>query len=117
VDLGTRLLDACGDLRQRLVAAGIPATLDRSDLNAGGAFIAPQTLDLTTLGGDGTARIDVYLVTVDHGDAATHRALAPLLDRMVAALLVPAEPVDLGYALAVRDTTYAAYRVPLDLDL
>jgi hypothetical protein len=115
--LGARLLAACDELATRLAAAGVPATLDRDTVQLPGAWLVPATLDLTTLGGDGTARVDVVLVAGLHDNRAVLTALAGLLDQCLAALVVPAEPVDTSWAVALREQTFPAWRLPVDLDI
>jgi hypothetical protein len=121
MDLGARMVDACKALAIDLTEAGVPASVERSQVNAGGAWIAPQSIDLTTLGGDGVARVHVVLVAPDSGDLASHVVLAGLLDKCLSdpVRLVPAEPVDTGWILVLphTQTPYPAYRLPVDVDL
>ena len=121
MDLGARMVTACRALAVDLTEAGVPADVERGKVNPGGAWIAPQTIDLTTLGGDGTARVHVILVAPDNGDLASHLALTGLLDKCLSApvSLVPAEPIDTGWAVVLphSQTPFPAYRLPVDLDL
>lgn len=121
VTLGARMVAACRALAVDLTEAGIPADVERARVNPGGAWITPQTVDLTTLGGDGTLRAHVVLVAPDTGDLASHVVLAGLLDKCLSdpVRLVPAEPVDTGWAVVLphTQTPFPAYRLPVDLDL
>jgi hypothetical protein len=118
--LGARLLAACYDLADDLTAAGVPASVDRSKVSTPGAWVTPASLDTLSLGGDGTARVDVVLVVAPGSDTATLTALADLLDRaMAGAQLVAAEPVDTSWVLQLphSPTPLPAFRLPVDLDL
>ena len=121
MDLGSRMVDACRGLAADLTAAGVPADVERAKVRVPGAWIAPQSIDVTTLGGDGTARINIVLVVADNGDLSSHIALAGLLDKCLSTpvSLVPAEPVDTGWAFVLphSQTPMPAYRLPVDLDL
>jgi hypothetical protein len=121
MDLGSRMVTACRALAADLTSAGIPADVERSKVNPGGAWIAPQTIDLTTLGGSGTARVHVILVSGDRGDLESHIELSRLLDLCMSAPvdLIPAEEVDTGWAVVLphSQTPFPAYRLPVDLDL
>jgi hypothetical protein len=121
VDLGARMVAACRALAVDLTEAGVPADVERARVNPGGAWVAPQTVDLTTLSGSGTVRVHVILVAADNGDVSSHLTLAGLLDVCLSdpVRLVPAEPVDTGWAVVLphSQTPFPAYRLPVDLDL
>ena len=121
MDLGARMVTACKGLAVDLTEAGIVASVDRARVNPGGAWIAPQSIDLTTLGGSGVARVHVILIAPDTGDLASHTVLSDLLDICLSPplSLVPAEPVDTGWAVVLphTQTPFPAYRLPVDLDL
>jgi len=121
VDLGARMVAACRALAVDLTEAGIPADVERARVNPGGAWVAPQSVDLTTLSGSGTVRVHVILVAADNGDVSSHLTLAGLLDVCLSdpVRLVPAEPVDTGWAVVLlhSQTPLPAYRLPVDLDL
>jgi hypothetical protein len=121
MDLGARMVTACKALAADLTSAGIGADVERTRVNVPGAWIAPQELDLTTLGGSGTVRVHVILIAADNGDVASHTTLAGLLDKCMSPPvgLVPAEPVDTGWTVVLRsgENPYPAYRLPVDLDL
>lgn len=108
------------ELADQLTEAGVPASLERSKTQTPGAWVTPANVDLTTLGGDGTARVHVHLVVADSGDVASLEALSKLLDAVttgIPPLLIPAEPVDTSWALVIRDTPLPAFRVAVDCDL
>jgi hypothetical protein len=77
----------------------VPASVERSQVQGGGAWVAPQTVDITTLAGGGTADVDVVLVSGDSGDRNALRILDALLDRVLALDLAFTGPVDTSYAL------------------
>lgn len=120
--LGAQLMDACRELVSDLQAAGVSASLERTATDTPGVWVSPQTVDVRTLSGDGTARVHLNLVVSDSGDVDAHEALCALLDDVLdtpvfGAHLVPAEPVDTSWALVIRDTPLPAYRLAVDIDL
>jgi hypothetical protein len=113
----SRLVDACLDLASTLTAAGIPASVERAKVRTPGAWISPQTRDITTLDGSGSAAVDVILVVGDHGELTSLKALDEMADKVVALGLALTEPVDTAYALTLTSSPLPAFRVPVELDL
>jgi hypothetical protein len=114
-----RLLTACTGLAAELTAAGVPASVERAKVRTPGAWISPQTRDVTRLDGSGTAQVDVILVVGDHGEATALAALDDLLDKVlgISPPLAVTEPVDTAYALTLTASPLPAFRVPVELDL
>ena len=116
--LGSRVMPALLALVDELNDAGVPASLNRSEVNTPGAWVSPQTIDVTTLDGGGTARVHIVLVVGDLGDTASHTALLGLVDKVLTLGLFPAdEGIDTGWSLMLRDQPLPAYRFPIDLDI
>lgn len=113
----TRLLVACDELVAALTAAGVPASLNRAQVNTPGAWVVPQTVDITTLSGGGSVTVDVVLVAGDTGDRNALLALDGLLDKVLSLDLPFTAPVDTSYALVLTGPPLPAFRVPVALDL
>lgn len=119
---GTWLLEAGRDLVRELDRADVSASMNRAQVHPPGVWVAPQSVDVLTLGGGAVGRFHLVLVVSDQDDLASHMALAALLDQVLAVdvfggRLVPVEPVDTSWALVVRDTPLPAYRLAVDIDL
>lgn len=131
--LASRLVPACQELADALTAAGVPATLNRADLQVGagngrrgGAWVRPDSFSTgQTLAGGGTARVSVLLVAPAAKDKEALQDLAALLELALPVLtelgtLVPAaedEDVDTTVLLNVRNNNLPAFRLAADLDL
>lgn len=120
-DLGYRLVAACRQLAADLTAVGIPADVERTRVRAPGAWITPQSVDITTLAGGGTARVHVVLVAPDNGEFAALEQLAELLDQFLATghCWADGETVDTAWAAVIgpNSSPVPAFRIPVDLDL
>jgi len=121
--LGVRLLAAAAGLVADMKACDPPvtATLERDQVHPPGVWVTPQTVDILTLSGGAVARFHLHLVVPASGDAVSHKQLAELLDRLTdpdgPCAFVPAEPVDTGWALVVRENALPAYRLAIDVDI
>jgi hypothetical protein len=113
----TALVAACDQLVADLTAAGVRATLNRSQVNTPGAWVVPTAVEITTLGGGGTASVDVVLVVGDTGDRTALTQLDELLDKVLDLDLAFTAPVDTTYALVLTGPPLPAFRVPVALDL
>lgn len=77
----SQILTALHALRDKIEAAGIPASLDPRDLDAPGAL-----LELTAIGrdntvcGDTAAQATVYLIAPDHGAATAVETLLEMYE-------------------------------------
>ena len=113
----SRLLTACLGLAAELTAAGVPASVERARVNPPGAWISPQSMDVTRLSGGGIAAVDVILVVGDTGEANALKHLDDLLGKVLGIGLALTEPVDTAYALTLTSSPLPAFRVPVELDL
>jgi len=113
----TRLVQRLYELAADLTAADVHASPERSKVLTPGAWITPQSVDITTLDGSGTAQVDVILVVGDTGEGHALAALDLLLDKVLALGLALTEPVDTAYALTLTGSRLPAFRVPVELDL
>lgn len=112
------LVPACQDLADRLTAAGVPATLSRSQLRVPGAWVMPASGRQLTLSGAGTLRANVLLVAPSAGNK-DREALEDLQGLLVRALtvLVPDEDVDTSVVFPHNNNALPAFRLVVDLDL
>lgn len=113
----SRLVAALEELTADLLEAGVRASLVRSEVNTPGAWVNPETVDITTLDGSGTCGVDVFLVVGDVGALASLTALDGLLDKLLAAGIYPTEPIDTSYALVLTGPPLPAFRVRVTIDL
>lgn len=111
------LLAACDALVAALTVAGVPASINRAQVNTPGAWVSPQSVTVTTLAGGATADIDVVLVAGDTGDREALKILESLLTKVLALDLEFTGPVDTSYALVLTGPPLPAFRVPVSLDL
>lgn len=113
-----RLLNACDALAAELTTAGVRASVERAKVTTPGAWVSPQNVEITTLSGGGTARVDVVLVAGDTGDRPALQALEGLLDKVLALdHLAVTEPVDTSWALVLTGSPLPAFRLVIQLDL
>lgn len=114
----TRLVPALQELADALTAAGVPATLSRSNLRVPGAWIRPDTATVHTLAGGGRVRASVLLVAPG-ANANDGEALDDLCGLLDAALTVldPDDDVDTSVVLPVGSNALPAFRLEVDLDL
>ena len=113
----TALVEACDDLVARLTAAGVPASLNRAQVNTPGAWVVPTTVEITTMAGGGEAGADIVLVVSDTGDRTALIQLDALLDKVLALDLAFTAPIDTTYALVLTGPPLPAFRVPVALDI
>lgn len=115
-----RIVPALQGLADGLSAAGVPASLKRSAVNPGGAWVTVQTVGATTLDGSGALRAHVFLVASPSPDDLTVlKTLSGLLSKALT-VLTPDEDVDTSYTVALPHTpsaTFPAFRLVVDLDL
>lgn len=112
----SRIVPACKDLRDRLAAAGVPASLDRSSLQIPGAWVTPANGATLTLGGVGRLRVEVLLVVQQSGDLESLTALSGLLDKVLT-VVTPDGVVDTSVLFPHNNNLHPAFRVPVDLKL
>jgi len=108
-------LESLADLATALSAAGVPTSMDPSDVNTPGGWLSLENLVPATMGGGWRLETAVYLI-VDEKDA--RRALADLAALLTTTLTVlrPDGPVvSQGVILPNGPTPLPALRVPVHL--
>jgi len=116
----SRIVPTLQALCAQLEDAGIRASVDRSKVNAPGAWVSPQLTTTHTLDASGRMRVHVYLIGPTGADDLTVlKTLAGLLD-LALTVLTPDEDVDTSYSVALPHTptaTFPAFRLVVDVDL
>lgn len=100
-----------------LGVAGVPASVNRAQVETPGAWVVPTTLEITTLAGGGAVAVDIVLVVGDTGDRSALERLDALFDKVRTLDLAFTGPVDTSYALVLSGPPLPAWRVPVTLDI
>lgn len=118
MSLAAALVPALKETAAALTAAGVRTRLKRSEVNAPGGWLVPQTFEETALDGSGVCHAWLYLIAPAAQDGEDALAtLAGLLDKTTG-VLSPTEPVDVYDAVPLTATaTFPAFRLSVDIDL
>lgn len=97
------ILETAEGLCEALRAEGMRAAVDPRDLNAPCAWVSPnQATTGMYLCGEGELRVDIYLVSPDHGYVRSLQTLENLLSKALQ-VIEPDEPVSLDSSVVLPD--------------
>lgn len=88
------------ELMATIRAAGLRVTDDLRDLNPPAIAVKAGSVVLDRLCGEGTMTVELYLVAPDHGSNQGHKALAPMLKKLLT-VVDPVQPVQLSMTMAL----------------
>lgn len=98
------ILDTLNGISDALTAEGIRAAVDTRDLNAPCAWVTPnQATTGMYMCGSGELRVDIYLISPDHGYVRSLETLESLLSKALE-VIEPDEPVSLSEAVVLPDS-------------
>lgn len=108
--------DSVDELVTALIATGMRAEVDPSDLNLPGAWVAVESIRSATVAGDLRLGVSVYLIAPDRDHRRAMASLADLYNQAIPAAITPDGPV-VPTAVVMPDdpTPLPALRVPIDL--
>ena len=113
-----KVLEELEGLAQALTLAGVPASVEPSEVPVPGAWVTARTADIETLAGGGTLHAYVYLIAAENGIREAHKELGKLLALMPDTWVAGELSLNEGVALPANPSTpLPAYRVPVDLDI
>lgn len=106
------IIGACRDAVDALASAGIDAGTDTDLLNPPCAWVAHDSLEISTLDGGADVHLSVFLAVPGNGYAHEITALQDLLTKALT-VITPDGPIELDAGLQTSAGVLPAFRLPL----